>query len=147
MARSSRNRRARRRVSWWPLGVATLLAAACFGAYWGWLGWDQTYQFDPVTDVASGPYASWQVVGCALTLLLIAIVAGLVREAAVAMATMPLAFTVAWAIPARAADDTGLWGVGAIMILLGMAAGVAVVAPLVTLVRTRLLVGEGGRAG
>lgn len=132
------------RLSWWALGVAALLAAACFAAYWGWLGWDQTYQLDPVTGAASGPYEPWQVVGCALTLVLVAMVAGLARQAAVAMVVMPCAFTIAWSMPARATDESGLWAVGAIMILVGMTAGVAVVAPLLSLLGSRLLIGRAG---
>lgn len=118
--------------------VAVLLAGACFGAYWGWLGWDQTYQRDPVTGVASGPYEPWQVVGCAVFLALVAAVAGLARQAAVAMVVMPIAFTLAWSIPAQASDDSGLWGVGAVMILIGMAVGVCVVTLVSTFVRNRL---------
>lgn len=105
-----------------------LLAAGCFAAYWAWLGWDNTYQTDPQTGVASGPYETWQVAGCVLTLAAIAITAGIARRATLAVATMPPAFTAAWAIPAAAEDETGLYGVGAIMILVGMLAGSAVLA-------------------
>lgn len=122
---------------WRSVGVV-LLAGACFGAYWGWLGWDQTYQRDPVTGVASGPYEPWQVVGCVLSLALVAVVAGLVRQVAGAMVVMPIAFTIAWSIPAQASDDTGLWGAGAIMILMGMAVGVCVVTLASSFVRNRL---------
>jgi len=122
---------------WRFVGVA-LLAGACFGAYWGWLGWDQAYQRDPVTGVTSGPYEPWQVVGCVLSLALVAVVAGLVRQAVVAMVVMPIAFTIAWSIPAQASDDTGLFGVGAIMILIGMAVGVGVVTLFSTFVRNLL---------
>ncbi len=96
-----------RHGSRWRFGVAVLLAGACLGAYWGWLGWDRSYQRDPVTGVASGPYEPWQVVGCVLSLALVAVVAGLVRQGAVAMVVMPIAFTIAWSIPAQASDDSG----------------------------------------
>jgi hypothetical protein len=122
---------------WRAVGVV-LLAGASFGAYWGWLGWDQSYQRDPVTGVASGPYETWQVVGCVLSLALVAVVAGFVRQAVVAMVVIPIAFTIAWSIPAQAFDDTGLWGAGAIMILMGMAVGVCVVTLVSTFVRNRL---------
>jgi hypothetical protein len=127
----------RHRQGWRTLGVV-LLAGASFGAYWGWLGWDQTYQRDPVTGVASGPYETWQVLGCVLSLALVAVVAGFVRQTAVAMVVIPFAFTIAWSIPAQASDDTGLWGAGAIMILMGMAVGVCVVTLVSTFVRNRL---------
>jgi hypothetical protein len=122
---------------WRSVGVV-LLAGACFGAYWGWLGWDQTYQRDPITGVASGPYEQWQVVGCVLSLAFVAVLAGLVGQAAVAMVVMPIAFTIAWSIPAQASDGSGLWLVGAIMILMGMAVGVCVVTLVPAFVRNLL---------
>ncbi|NHC14809.1 hypothetical protein [Motilibacter deserti] len=109
------------------LPVAVVLVAACFAAYWGWLGWDSEYQTDPVTGQTSGPYESWQVVGCVLTLAGTAVAAGLLGYGVVAVAVMPLAFTVAWSIPASS-DETGLWGVGAFMILIGATVGGAVLA-------------------
>jgi hypothetical protein len=88
--------------------------------------------------VASGPYEPWQVVGCVLSVALVAVVAGLVRQAAVAMVVMPIALTIAWSIPAQASDGTGLWGVEAIMILMGMAVGVCVVTLVSAFVRNLL---------
>ena len=101
------------------LGTAVLLAAGCFAAYWGWLGWDSTYQRDPVTGVTSGPYETWQVAGCVLTLAALALAAALRRQAWTAVAVMPPAFTVAWAVPASS-DTTGLFLVSAVMIFIGM---------------------------
>lgn len=105
-----------------------VLASGCFGAYWGWLGWDHTYQTDPQTGIASGPYETWQVIGCVLTLAAIAIAAGIAQRGKVAVMTMPLAFTLAWAIPAAAEDESGLFGVGAVLIFVGMLAASAVLA-------------------
>ena len=42
------------------LTVAVLSA----GSWLAWMGWDDEYQIDPRTQVASGPYEAWQVVGC-----------------------------------------------------------------------------------
>lgn len=109
------------------LGIAVLLAASCFGAYWGWLGWDHTYQRDPTTGVASGPYETWQVAGCVLTLACVALGAGATRHAGAAIGVMPLAFTVAWSIPASS-DETGLWGVGAFLLFVGCLLGTVVLA-------------------
>jgi hypothetical protein len=117
----------RREHPWRLLAVVILLALTCFAAYWGWLGWDHTYQVDPRTGITSGPYEPWQVVGCVLSLAAVALTAGLITRAWAAMVVMPLAFTVAWSIPASS-DDTGLWGVGAIMILIGTSVGVPIVA-------------------
>ncbi len=107
--------------------LAVLLMGA-FGAYWGWLGWDQEYQRDPLNGQASGPYEAWQVIGCALTLAGLALGAGALLCRGLALAVLPAAFTVAWSVPAAHVDDTGLWGVGAFMILLGALVGSAVLA-------------------
>lgn len=118
--------------------TAVVLVVACFAAYWSWLGWDSTYQHDPLTGATSGPYETWQVVGCALSLLGLAVAAALARQAWTAVAVMPLAFTVAWAIPASS-DDTGLYLVGAVMVFLGMTLLGLLVAPAVQLLANRLL--------
>lgn len=123
------------RTARWRLVAAAGVAAACFGAHWGWLGWDMTYQVDPATGATSGPYEPWQVVGCALSLVLTAAIAGFLRQAMVAMVVLPVAYTLAWSIPARAADYTGLWAVGAALVLMATVAGVCVVAPLALLAR------------
>lgn len=106
----------------------TLLVLGCFAAYWGWLGWDSGYQTDPVSGRQTGPYEPWQVVGCVLTLLVLAVVAGLAGRARTALTVMPLAFTTAWGIPASADDESGLWGVGALLLLIGMLMGTSLVA-------------------
>ena len=97
------------------LGVVVLTA----GAWFGWLGWDSQYQTDPVTGVTSGPYESWQVIGCALTLVSVALAAGVLLHPLVPVAVMPVTFTAVWSVDAARTDDTGLWGVGALMILVG----------------------------
>ena len=94
--------------------------------WYGWLGRDHEYQIDPVTGVASGPYEAGQVIGCALTLLGLALAAGLLVYPWLPLLVMPPAFTVAWSIDAASQDETGLWGVGAFMILIGTSGGAAV---------------------
>ena len=113
---------------------ALLLAALTVLTWYAWLGWDHEYQIDPVTGVASGPYEANQVIGCVLTLLGLALAAGVLVHPWVPLAVMPLAFTVAWSVDAAGEDETGLWGVGAIMLLVGLSAGAAVLAGLSTLV-------------
>jgi hypothetical protein len=106
------------------LGVALLSAALWFG----WMGRDGEYQIDPVTQVASGPYEAWQVLGCAGSLLVVlvgALLAGV--WAVVASAAMTLAFTAAWTATAASRDDSGLYGVGAMLVLIGVAMATAVV--------------------
>jgi len=96
--------------------------------YWGWLGWDQQYQRDPLTGQASGPYQAWQVIGCALTLSGLALGSGALRCPGLTVAVLPVAFTVAWSVPAANMDETGLWAVGAFLILAGTLMGSAVLA-------------------
>lgn len=90
--------------------MLALLAAATALTWWIWLGHDTVYQ-------------PWQVIGCGATFLLLGVLTGLrTRWRIMAVAVMALSFTVAWSIPASS-DDTGLWGVGAIMVLFGTAFG------------------------
>jgi hypothetical protein len=106
------------------LGVGALSVALWFG----WMGWDSEYQIDPVTSVARGPYEAWQVLGCVVSLLVVlvgALLAGV--RALVASATMTVAFTAAWTATAASQDVTGLYGVGAVLLFVGLAASTAVV--------------------
>lgn len=61
-----------------------------------------------------------------------------------AVVVLPLAFTLAWSIPAARSDETGLWLVGAVMILVGTLAGTAALASTSAAVRQR--VDTGGEA-
>ena len=116
------------------LAVAVLSAALWFA----WMGWDTEYDVDPVTQVSSGPYQAWQVLGCGVTLLLLLVGALLLRVTPlVACAAMTVAFTAAWTTTAASQDDTGLFVVGAVLVLLGLAAATAVVALVTTRVRSR----------
>ncbi|WP_250797123.1 hypothetical protein [Micromonospora phytophila] len=99
------------------------LAVATLATWWCWLGWDTRYTVDPVTGSTSGPYEPWQVVGCVLTLALLAALGGWYLNPLLAAATMTATFTVAWSWRAASTDDSGLWVVGAVLVLVGMAAG------------------------
>jgi hypothetical protein len=101
-------------------------AVAAVVAWWGWLGSDTTYQMDPVTGVASGPYEPAQVIGCGVTLVVIAALAALVTRPGWVTAAVAVPFTVAWSVQAASSDETGLWGVGAVLVLVGTTAGAAV---------------------
>jgi hypothetical protein len=103
------------------------IAAATVATYFGWLGWDTEYQVDPVTQAESGPYEAWQVAGCVVTLLVLALVAGLVFLPWVVAPVMTVSFTVAWAVGAALRDESGLWLVGAIGVFVGMAIGSTIV--------------------
>jgi hypothetical protein len=124
-----------RRRSGPPFQVIGVPAVAvCSALSWfAWMGWDQQYQVDPVTEVASGPYEVWQVIGCALSLLALFVGALLVGVRPLPAATaLTLAFTAAWTAQAARADETGLYGVGTIMVLAGLSIATTVVS-LVTL--------------
>jgi hypothetical protein len=111
------------------------IAAATVATYVAWLGWDTGYQVDPVTHVESGPYEAWQVVGCVVTLLALAVVAGPVFMPWVVAPVMTVSFTAAWAVGAALRDESGLWFVGAIGVFVGMAIGSTVVSMLAWAVR------------
>jgi hypothetical protein len=112
-----------------PVGALVeilLLAAATAASWFVWFGWDHEYQTDPVTGVASGPYETWQGVGCVLTLAVIGVLAAVRVNPVAAAVTMTVAFTAAWCATEMPGDSTGLAGVGAVMVLLGMGLGTAV---------------------
>ncbi|WP_327644433.1 hypothetical protein [Micromonospora zamorensis] len=104
------------------LGVL-FLAAATVGTWLLWLGWDTDYTVDAETGASSGPYEAWQVVGCVLTLVLLAALAATRLSPWLVATVMTVAFTAAWGWQAASTDDTGLWAVGSVLVLVGMAAG------------------------
>jgi hypothetical protein len=106
-----------------------VVAAATVLTWWAWLGRDTTYTLDPATGNYSGPYSTAQVAGAVLTLAAVLVAAVLLRVPPVpAAAAMTVAFTAAWTAQAAGDDETGLFMVGAILVLAGMAAGTLVVA-------------------
>jgi len=119
--------------------VGTAVVAVLSVLIWyAWLGWDTGYQVDPVTQVESGPYEAWQVAGCGVSL--VALLAGALLAGVrplLASAALTLAFTAAWTVNAASSDETGLFGVGAVLLLIGLAAGTTVVSVVVTGLRRR----------
>ncbi len=118
-------------------GVAAtlVLALASAGSWWAWLAWDDTYQTDPATGVASGPFEGWQVVGCVLSLLVVGLLAHRHLPAGVVAVAMTVSFTLAYAASVVPADETGLSLVGVVMVAVGMTAISGLVAALVVAVR------------
>jgi hypothetical protein len=107
---------------------AVVLAAATVLTWYLWLGHDTEYQVD-ANGVQSGPYTTGQVAGCVLTLLVLLVAAVLLEvRPLVAAAAMTIAFTVAWTVWAASVDDSGLFVVGAMLVLGGCAAGTSIVA-------------------
>ena len=109
------------------LGGAALLAVATAATWFAWLGWDDEYQVDPATGSSSGPYEAWQVVGCVVTLLVLGLAVGVLFSPWL-LAVVPPVFTVAWTVDAAGSDDSGLFIVGAVLVLVGTSFGAAVVA-------------------
>ncbi|WP_134661385.1 MULTISPECIES: hypothetical protein [unclassified Amycolatopsis] len=103
---------------------AVVLAGLTFATWWSWLGSDTTYQVDPVTGNRTGPYEPWQVAGCVLCLVVLAVAGTMIRlHRWVVVVVMSVVFTVAWSGAAISADRSGMWGVGALMVAIGMVAG------------------------
>ena len=109
------------------LTASLLLAGATVGAWAAWLSWQTGYRTDPVTNTVSGPYSWWQVAGGVVTLAVVAGVAGRWLRPLLIVPIMAVAVTVPWSLQAAPSDETGLWAVGATMVLIGTAAGAAVV--------------------
>ncbi len=118
-----------------PRGVAPLIGAvlglALFAAamWFAWLGWDDEYYL--VDGVPQGPYQAWQVVGCALSIALAAVLAQLWARRVWAMVLLApaavIGFAVPWAVDAAGSDDSGLWVVGLLLLLVGGGVGLLVV--------------------
>lgn len=112
--------------------VLALLAASC---WWVWMAWDHSYQVDPATGDASGPYAAWQVIGCVLSLVTVCVFATTRLSVWLVVPTMTVAFTGAWSWTAAGVDDTGLWLVGAVYVFVGMFVGTAMVSGVTAALR------------
>src|SRR5699024_5097250 len=103
------------------LGILlVVLTAAC---WWGWMAWDHTYRIESGTGTANGPYQVWQVAGCVLCLTILAVVRTTRLWWWLVTAIMSITFTAAWSGTAAGADQTGLWGVAAVLVFVGMLAG------------------------
>ncbi|WP_285104902.1 hypothetical protein [Promicromonospora sp. MEB111] len=111
------------------LALTTLaLVVLTVAAWWIFLGRDTVRDVDPATGAVTGPYEAPQVVACALVLVALVVVGALTVPAWVAVLAVALPFTVAWTVQAASDDDSGLWAVGALLVLVGTLAGGAVVA-------------------
>ncbi|MFF5205809.1 hypothetical protein [Streptosporangium sp. NPDC000396] len=116
--------------------AAGLLAAATFVNYMIWLGWDQEKDEAPYGGL-SGPYQPWQVVGVVLGLGALAAAGGWRGHPVAAAVAVTLTMTVCWSVDAATSDDSGLWAVGAVMVLVGTSLGVGVVALCAAALRGR----------
>ncbi len=116
------------------LVVVVVLAGA---SWWGWMGWDDEYRTDPVTGVVSGPYEAWQVVGSGVCVVLLVGVATVLLGRGTAVLGTTLGYTFGWSVTSFPQDDSGLAGVGAVMVLVGVGLASLVVAMLTDAVARR----------
>jgi hypothetical protein len=137
----------RRPTPWFQIAGVLTVAVLSALLWYAWMGWDTQYQTDPVTKVASGPYEAWQVIGCAVSLLVV-LVGGLLAgvRPLLASAALTVAFTAAWTATAAPKDETGLYGVGMMLLLAGLTAGTTVISFIFLAIR-RLWSGRGSLAG
>jgi hypothetical protein len=103
--------------------VAVLAAVGAVATWWAWLGWESGYVTDPDSGAVSGPYSVAQVAGCVLTLVALAAVAGWFAAPWWVVPALSAAFTAAWTVDAARRDDSGLFVVGAGLVLVGVALG------------------------
>ncbi|WP_420116554.1 hypothetical protein [Micromonospora sp.] len=105
--------------------ASVALAALTYVASWFWIGQGPGKNDSPA-----------QIAGCAISLIVIAVVASLFLHPALGALIGTLAFTAAWSVHASATDPTGLWPVGAMIALVGVFAGWILVAGLTFGLRT-----------
>lgn len=110
--------------------VPTALGLALFtaGMWFAWLGWDHEYH--QVDGETQGPYRAWQVIGCGASIAVAAVVAHLRLRGTVAVVVLAAAatagFATPWSLDASATDDSGLWVVGLVFLLVGVGGGLGV---------------------
>ncbi|WP_418957631.1 hypothetical protein [Streptomyces tritici] len=98
--------------------MTTLAAAVAAAASWAaWLGWDQLRDVHPDGSV-SGPYEAWQVIGLAVTLLVIGGAAAF-KEWYVAAVLGTTAGVTAASFHDWSDDGSGLFVIGVGMIMIG----------------------------
>lgn len=106
------------------LGAVVLLLAGA-SCWWVWTAWDRV------------PYDVWQVAGCVLSLITVAVVAARRLPAWIVVPAVPVGFTAAWVATASARDSSGLWAVGAVLVFAGTLLGAAVVVAAARFLRRR----------
>lgn len=127
-----------------PLSMTIVLLAGVAVAMWAsWLGWDQHRDVHP-DGSTTGPYEAWQVAGLALGLLIPVCWAALRGHGRAAVLGISGGLTLAAAYD-WSDDASGLFVVGAGMVMLGSAAATGLVT-LLTSTLHRAVAGT-GRAG
>ena len=117
----------KRRDNWQSSAWAGFILALVLGAatYAVWLAWDNEYYFDAGAGAYQGPYRPAQVVGCAVTFGLVTAALALRWRPVLVAAGTSLGFWLVWTLQAGTQDETGLFIVGSLLLLVGLAAGSA----------------------
>ena len=103
-----------------PIGAA--VPAATYAA---WLAWDNEHYYDAALGAYQGPYRPLQVLGCALTFLIVtALLATRWPPLPVAVGASP-GFWLFWTVQAGSQDETGLFLVGSLFLAVGLTIGSA----------------------
>ena len=130
-----------------PVIAALALAVVSGALWWVWFGWDTRRDVDPVTGASIGPYEWWQVCACVLSWAVLAWAGTEVLKPAAVILVMPAAFTASWILSAALTDDSGLWGIGAVLVAVGTLAGNALIVGFLRLLLRRREKPASPRAG
>ena len=120
-------------------GTAVALGLFAAAMWFTWLGWDNEYY--QVDGVAQGPYRAWQVIGCGLAIAAAAVLAQFwvrgVWAIFVLAAAADIGFAVPWTVDAASTDDSGLFVVGLLLLLVGGGVGLVVLLAVTAAVTPR----------
>lgn len=118
--------------------LVTFIIVTLTTATWWTLGRDTTRDVDPATGAVTGPYEAPQVIACVVVLVALVVIGALLLPGWLAVLAVGLPFTAAWTVQASSTDDSGLWAVGAVLVLVGtLVGGTIVTAVTRALVRNR----------
>ncbi|MEU7070019.1 hypothetical protein AB0B30_04355 [Streptomyces narbonensis] len=115
------------------VSAAFVTAAVAMAAWAAWLGWDQHRDVHP-DGSTTGPYEAWQVVGLVLTLLVPVCWAAFRGHAVAGVVGTTAGLTVAAAYD-WSDDASGLFLIGAILVMIGTLAVTSAVSLLATVVK------------
>lgn len=108
--------------AWVGFTLALVLGAATHAA---WLAWDNDYYYDAAVGTYQGPYRPAQVVGCALTFGLVNALLAMRWRPVFVAAGASIGFWLLWTVQASTQDESGLFIVGSVLLLIGLFAGSA----------------------
>ena len=116
----------------WLAGSAVLTAAL----YYSILGWHAEKTHSPGGGECTGPYEAWQVIAVAVGMALVVGTAAWQGHAWAAVPPSVVCLTLLWSADAATVDDVcnvgaSLWPIGSILLFVGSAAGLGIVAVLV----------------